>query len=126
MSPNQFADRIIAARKRISVPIGVHTHNNIGLGVGNAIAGVEAGATYVDGATEGLGAGSGNGNTAAIVVVLDKMGYHTGCDWYIGQMARKMCGLWCGTRWKSRGQHHPERQASIPASCCMSNLPKNT
>lgn len=82
MSPNQFADRVIAARKRISIPIGVHTHNNIGLGVGNAIAGIEAGATYVDGATEGLGAGSGNGNTAAIVVVLDKMGYQTGCDWY--------------------------------------------
>ena len=82
MSPNQFAERVIAARKRISVPIGVHTHNNIGLGVGNAIAGVEAGANYVDGATEGLGAGSGNGNTAAIVVVLEKMGYETGCDWY--------------------------------------------
>lgn len=82
MSPEQFQARVVSARKKISIPIGVHTHNNIGLGVGNAIAGVQAGATYVDGATEGLGAGSGNGNTAAIVTVLDKMDYVTGCDWY--------------------------------------------
>lgn len=82
LAPDQMKERIIAAKKRISIPIGVHTHNNIGLGVGNAIAGVEAGATYVDGAMEGLGAGSGNGNTQAIVSVLEKMGYETGCDWY--------------------------------------------
>lgn len=82
MTPDQFAARVTAARKRISIPIGVHTHNNVGLGVGNALAGVEAGATYVDGATEGLGAGSGNGNTAAIAVCLERMGYYTGCDWY--------------------------------------------
>lgn len=82
LTPEQMKDRVITARKRISIPIGVHTHNNIGLGVGNAIAGVEAGAVYVDGAMEGLGAGSGNGNTQAIVSVLEKMGYETGCDWY--------------------------------------------
>lgn len=82
MTPGQVRERISAARKLIKIPIGVHTHNNLGLGVANAIAGVEAGCAYVDGAMEGLGAGSGNGNTQAIVAVLDKMGVETGCDMY--------------------------------------------
>lgn len=80
--PQQMKDRVEAAKKRVKLPIGVHTHNNLGLGVANAIAGVEAGCSYVDGAMEGLGAGSGNGNTQAIVAVLHKMGLETGCDMY--------------------------------------------
>ena len=80
--PQEIKDRVEAARRKIQIPIGVHTHNNLGLGVANAIAGVEAGCAYVDGATEGLGAGSGNGNTQAIVAVLQKMGIETGCDMY--------------------------------------------
>lgn len=80
--PQQMKDRIEGAKRRVKLPIGIHTHNNLGLGVANAIAGVEAGCAYVDGSLEGLGAGSGNGNTQAIVAVLSKMGVETGCDMY--------------------------------------------
>lgn len=82
MSPKDMRDRVDEMRKVISVPIGVHTHNNLGLGVGNAVAGVEAGATYVDGTLEGLGAGSGNANIAATAAVLKNMGYQTNTDIY--------------------------------------------
>lgn len=80
MVPAQIKARVTEARKRISIPIGIHTHNNIGLGVGNALAGIDAGCTFADGALEGLGAGSGNGNTQAIVAALHKMEIQTGCD----------------------------------------------
>lgn len=82
MSPKDMRDRVEEMRKVISIPIGVHTHNNLGLGVGNAVAGVEAGATYVDGTLEGLGAGSGNANIAATAAVLKNMGYQTNTDIY--------------------------------------------
>lgn len=91
MTPDDMRARVEAARSVIKIPVGVHTHNNIGLGVGNALAGVESGCTFVDGSLEGLGAGSGNGNTQAIAASLNKMGVNTGCDFYklieLGQKA---------------------------------------
>lgn len=91
MTPDDVRARVEAAKAVIRIPIGLHTHNNIGLGVGNAIAGVESGCEFLDGSMEGLGAGSGNGNTQAIVATLDKMGIETGCDLYrlidVGQKA---------------------------------------
>lgn len=82
MTPDDVKARVEAAQNAVQLPIGLHTHNNIGLGVGNAIAGVQSGCTFLDGSLEGLGAGSGNGNTQAIVAVLEKMGVDTGCDMY--------------------------------------------
>ena len=80
--PQDIRDRVIALKDATGLPIGVHTHNNLGLGVGNIVAAVEAGADFVDGALNGLGAGSGNGCTQAIVAVLEKMHVETGCDFY--------------------------------------------
>lgn len=82
MTPVDVRERVNEIKSVVNVPIGVHTHNNLGLGVGNAIAGAEAGAEYLDGALEGQGAGSGNGNMQAIAAVLNKMGYETNADVY--------------------------------------------
>ena len=83
LTPQGIRDRVVALKDATGLPVGVHTHNNLGLGVGNVVAAVEAGADYVDGALDGLGAGSGNGCTQAIVAVLEKMQVETGCDFYI-------------------------------------------
>lgn len=82
MTPQQMRDRVNAVSAAVDCPIGVHTHNNLGLGVGNAIAAVECGVSYLDGTLEGQGAGCGNGNLQAIAAVLDKMGIDTGSDLY--------------------------------------------
>ncbi len=82
MTPVDIQERVKAIKSVVSIPVGVHTHNNLGLGVGNAIAGAQAGADYLDGALEGQGAGSGNGNMQAIAAVLNKMGYETNADIY--------------------------------------------
>ena len=82
MTPQQMRDRVNAVSAVVDCPIGVHTHNNLGLGVGNAIAAVECGVSYLDGTLEGQGAGCGNGNIQAITAVLDKMGIQTGADLY--------------------------------------------
>lgn len=82
MSPQQVRDRIQAIQSVVRCPVGIHTHNNLGLGVGNAIAAVECGAEYVDATLEGQGAGCGNANHQALVAVLRKMGLDTGTDLY--------------------------------------------
>lgn len=80
--PQEVRDRVVALKDATGLPVGVHTHNNMGLGVGNIVAAVEAGVDFVDGTINGLGAGSGNGCLQAIVAVLEKMHVETGCDFY--------------------------------------------
>lgn len=80
--PYDIQSRIWAIRKAVKIPIGIHCHNNLGLAVGNSLAAIDAGAEYVDGALEGLGAGCGNTSTQVLSAVLKKAGIETGTDYY--------------------------------------------
>ncbi|ABB15464.1 4-hydroxy-2-oxovalerate aldolase [Carboxydothermus hydrogenoformans] len=82
MTPYDVKVRIEAVKAAVSVPVGFHAHNNLGLAIGNTLAAIEAGATYVDGTARGLGAGAGNSQTEILVAVLAKLGYETGVDLY--------------------------------------------
>lgn len=58
-----------------SARIGIHTHNDCELGVANAIAAVQAGATHVQGTMNGFGERTGNSNLCSIIPILKlKMG----------------------------------------------------
>ena len=80
--PSQVAERIQAVRNAVSIPIGHHSHNNLGLAVGNTLAAIEAGATVVDATLKGLGAAAGNTQLEVLNAVLLKTGYETGVDLY--------------------------------------------
>jgi 4-hydroxy-2-oxovalerate aldolase len=80
MVPSQVKQRVEAMRSSLKCQVGFHAHNNLGLGVGNSLAAVEAGATIIDGSMRGMGAGAGNAMLEAIVAVLDKLGYNTGIN----------------------------------------------
>ncbi|HEY5506219.1 MAG TPA: 4-hydroxy-2-oxovalerate aldolase [Coriobacteriia bacterium] len=75
----------------LSIPVGFHAHNNLGLAVGNALAAAESGAYIIDGAARGFGAGAGNAQLEAIVAVFRKMGYDTGIDLYKMLDAADIC-----------------------------------
>ncbi|MCI0743922.1 MAG: citramalate synthase [Verrucomicrobia subdivision 3 bacterium] len=63
------------ARSKLKTSIGIHTHNDIGLGVANALAGIEAGATQVQGTINGYGERTGNCNLTSVIPNLHfKMG----------------------------------------------------
>jgi 4-hydroxy 2-oxovalerate aldolase len=72
--PGGAAERVRALKKALKAQVGFHAHNNLGVGVGNTLAAVEAGADQVDGSLRGLGAGAGNAATELIAATLDKMG----------------------------------------------------
>jgi 2-isopropylmalate synthase len=57
------------------VEVGIHTHNDAGCGVANALAAVEAGATHVQGTVNGVGERTGNCDLVTTIANLQlKMG----------------------------------------------------
>src|SRR5712671_685102 len=65
--PHEISTITQAARKKLKVRLGIHTHDDIGLGVANALAGLEAGATHVQGTINGYGERTGNCNLTSII-----------------------------------------------------------
>jgi 2-isopropylmalate synthase len=59
-----------AARGKLTGVIGIHTHDDIGLGAANALAAVEAGATHVQGTINGYGERTGNCNLTSVIPTL--------------------------------------------------------
>lgn len=55
------------ARSRLAVRLGIHTHDDIGLGVSNALAGLDAGASHVQGTVNGYGERTGNCNLTSVI-----------------------------------------------------------
>ncbi|MGD9560545.1 MAG: 4-hydroxy-2-oxovalerate aldolase [Oscillospiraceae bacterium] len=82
MLPEEVHERVVALKKHLDVPIGLHLHNNLQLAVGNTLAGIDAGAEYVDCCIKGFGAGAGNCPVEPLVAALDMKGYETGVDLY--------------------------------------------
>jgi 2-isopropylmalate synthase len=68
-------------------PVGVHTHDDAGCGVANAIAGVRAGAVQVQGTINGYGERCGNANLVSIIADLElKMGVRCLLDGALAQL----------------------------------------
>ena len=66
-TPVDVSERVSAIKNVVEVEIGFHAHNNLGLGVGNALSAMQQGASVIDGASMGLGAGAGNAQLENIV-----------------------------------------------------------
>jgi 4-hydroxy-2-oxovalerate aldolase len=80
--PSGAAARVAALRAALpdAVAVGFHGHQNLSLGVANSLAAIDAGATWIDCCTCGLGAGAGNTPTEIFAAVCDRSGIETGID----------------------------------------------
>jgi 2-isopropylmalate synthase len=65
--PVEIAAITGAARARLRGRIGIHTHDDIGLGVANALAALGAGASHVQGTINGYGERTGNCNLTSAI-----------------------------------------------------------
>lgn len=69
------------ATQGTSAIIGIHTHNDFGLGLADALAGLRGGALLVDGSVNALGERCGNASLIEIVMALEALyGIPTGID----------------------------------------------
>ena len=68
--PHQIAVGLARARKSVRVPLGIHCHNDGGLGVANSITAIEHGAVQVQGTFNGYGERCGNANLTSIIPLL--------------------------------------------------------
>ncbi len=80
--PDGVRERVSFLAENLSIPVGFHAHNNLSMAVANTLAGIEAGASMVDGTMRGLGAGAGNAQIEVLITVMDKLGYESGVDYY--------------------------------------------
>lgn len=59
----------------LSVPVGFHAHNNLGMAVAHTWMALEVGARIADGTIRGFGPGAGNCPLEVLLALLKKMGY---------------------------------------------------
>lgn len=73
--PEEIGRIVEAARKALRTPIGIHTHDDCGLGVANGIAAIEAGANHIQGTINGYGERTGNCSLISVIPLVHfKMG----------------------------------------------------
>ena len=84
MLPGDVTARIALLRAELlpETEIGFHGHHNMGMGIANSLAAMEAGAGRIDASVAGLGAGAGNTPMEVLVAVLDRMKVAHGIDLY--------------------------------------------
>ena len=80
--PTDVTEKVGELVRNLSIAVGFHAHNNLGMSVANSVAAAQAGATIIDGTARGFGAGSGNAPLEVVVAVLEKMGFSTGINLY--------------------------------------------
>lgn len=80
--PEDVKQRVELLVRELSISVGFHAHNNLGLAIANSIAAADAGAALLDACARGFGAGAGNTQLEVLIAVLERLGYITGVDLY--------------------------------------------
>src|ERR1700754_842789 len=75
---SQLLNAIAEVKQAITIPFGIHAHNDSELAVANSLAAVESGARQVQGTINGYGERCGNANLCSVMAALElKLGYET-------------------------------------------------
>ncbi len=70
LDPFSTYDKVHYLSERIALDLEVHTHNDLGMATANAIAGIRAGAKFVNTTVNGLGERAGNAALEEVVMAL--------------------------------------------------------
>lgn len=78
--PKDVEERIKALKDNLSINVGFHGHNNLGLAIANSLVAAQTGATVIDACIRGFGAGAGNTQLESLIPVLEQSGFSTNID----------------------------------------------
>ena len=82
MLPEETAVYVEEMKKAVTVPIGFHGHNNLGLAVSNSCTAYEHGASVLDTGLMGMARSAGNCPTEVLGAVLMRRGINSSLDLY--------------------------------------------
>jgi 2-isopropylmalate synthase len=69
--PSEVARITVSVGKQLQAKLGIHSHNDCGLGVANAVAAIESGSLQVQGTINGFGERTGNCNLTSVIPILE-------------------------------------------------------
>lgn len=72
ITPNEVKKIIEIVRSKTTIPIGFHGHDNLELGLINALTAIENGVDYIDATVLGMGRGAGNLKLELLLTFLNK------------------------------------------------------
>jgi 2-isopropylmalate synthase len=79
--PSRVAAIVAEVQQATSTPLGIHAHDDGGMGVANSLVAVEVGAVHVQGTINGYGERCGNANLCSVIPALKlKMGHNCVTD----------------------------------------------
>jgi 4-hydroxy 2-oxovalerate aldolase len=78
--PKDVYERIDYLKNKLSIDVGFHAHDNLGLATANSLTAANYGAKYIDACIRGFGAGAGNAHLEMLIPVLEKSGYEIDID----------------------------------------------
>ena len=75
--PEEIAEFVEAARQALTIPVGIHCHNDSDVAIANSMAAVDRGAIHVQGTINGIGERCGNADLISVIanLALKKQGY---------------------------------------------------
>ncbi|MEW5762059.1 MAG: citramalate synthase [Bacillota bacterium] len=65
--PLEVYEIVTDVRRHVSAPLGIHTHNDAGVAVANALVAVDAGVVHVQGTVNGFGERCGNADLCVVI-----------------------------------------------------------
>jgi len=82
MIPDEVTAYVKALKAAVSIPIGFHGHNNLGLSQANALAAIEAGADEIDTGLLGMARSAGNCSTELTAALMLRLGLFPEAEFY--------------------------------------------
>ncbi|WP_035238792.1 4-hydroxy-2-oxovalerate aldolase [Desulfobacter vibrioformis] len=70
--PEDVKTKVSYLVENLSVPVGFHAHNNLGMAIANSLEAVKSGALIIDATARGFGAGAGNAQIEALAAVFQR------------------------------------------------------
>ena len=103
MSPDEVKAYVSRMVRRVSIPVGFHGHDNLGLSVADAVAAYREGAEIIDCGLMGMARSAGNLATEMAVAVFERLGIRTADNVWASRLhRRRACSGHEGARLRPR------------------------